>query len=183
MRFALDNFSTSVTFRKIAIVTSRCSNRHKERMIMNEHSDKSSHELSRLFPQLKEDLALSFLKDQLEMLGVSTVVSEFEGYQGITFQVFDKDLRIEHIKMDWFPTKIKCSRRHSWYGKALLFKVGIYVLELPKLGETYSQEDADNEFFTHLEVDGGSAKDILADALNFISEKYGLDLAVYPSAH
>jgi hypothetical protein len=152
-------------------------------MIMSEHSDKSSHDLSRLFPQLKEDLGLSFLRDELEMLGVNTVVSEFEGYQGITFQVFDKDLRIEHIKMDWFPTKVKCSRRHSWYGKALLFKVGIYVLELPKLVENYSQEDADNEFFTHLEVDGGSAKEILADALNFISEKYGLDLAVYPSAH
>jgi hypothetical protein len=150
---------------------------------MNEHNDKSSQVLSRLFPQLKEDLGLSFLKDQLEMLGVSTVVSEFVGYQGITFQLFDKDLRIEHIKMDWFPTKVKCSRRHSWYGKNSYFKVGIYVLELPKLGENYSQEDADNEFFTHLEVDGESAKDIIADALNFISEKYGLDLAVYPSAY
>jgi hypothetical protein len=152
-------------------------------MIMSEHSDKSSHDLSRLFPQLKEDLGLSFLRDELEMLGVNTVVNEFEGYQGITFQVFDKDLRMEQIKMDWFPTKVKCSRRHSWYGKASLFKVGIYVLELPKLSENYSQEDADNEFFTHLEVDGESAKDILADALNFISEKYGLDLAVYPSAY
>jgi len=150
---------------------------------MSEQSDKSSHELSRLFPQLKEDLGLAFLRDQLEMLGVSTVVSEFDGYQGLTFQVFDKDYRIEHIKMDWFPTKVKCSRRHSWYGKTAFFKVGIYVLELPKLDENYSQEDADNEFFTHLEVDGDSASAVLADALKFISEKYGLDLAVHPYSH
>jgi hypothetical protein len=147
------------------------------------YEDSSEKHLSSLFPQLKEDLGLSFLRDELEMLGVNTVVSEFEGYQGITFQVFDKDLRMEHIKMDWFPTKVKCPRRHSWYGKVSLFKVGIYVLELPKLDENYSEVDADNEFFTHLEVDGESARQILADALNFISEKYGLDLAVYPSAH
>jgi hypothetical protein len=150
---------------------------------MNEDSDKSSQDLSRLFPQLKEDLGLSFLRNELEMLGVNTVLSEFEGYQGITFQVFDKDLRMEHLKMDWFPTKVKCSLRHSWYGKVSLFKVGIYVLELPKLDENFSEVDADNEFFTHLEVDGESARQILADALNYISEKYGLDLAVYPSAY
>lgn len=150
---------------------------------MNNSNDKSGQELSRLFPQLKEDLGLVFLQEELAILGVETVVSEFEGYQGLTFQVFDKDLRIEHIKMDWFPTKMKCSKRHSWYGKNSFLKVGIYVLELPKLDENYSEEDADNEFFTHLEVEGESAKQILADALNFISEKYGLDLAVYPSAY
>jgi hypothetical protein len=150
---------------------------------MNNSNDKSGQELSRLFPQLKEDLGLVFLQEELAILGVETVVSEFEGYQGLTFQVFDKDLRIEHIKMDWFPTKMKCSKRHSWYGKNSLLKVGIYVLELPKLDEKYSEEDADNEFFTHLEAEGESAKQILADALNFISEKYGLDLAVYPSAY
>ncbi len=150
---------------------------------MNESGDKSSQYLSKLFPQLREELGLSFLRDQLEMLGVSTVVSEFEGYQGLTFQVFDKDFRIEQIKMDWFPTKVKCSERHSWYGEVSLFKVGIYVLELPKLGEDFSQEDSDNEFFTHLEVDGDSAEEILADALNFISENYGLDLKVHPSSY
>ena len=139
--------------------------------------------LSKQFPELKEELGLFFLSEQLRILGVDNVITEFEGYQGITFQVFDKDLRMEHIKMDWFPTKVKCSKRHSWYGKVSLFKVGIYVLELPKLDENYSEVDADNEFFTHLEVDGESARQILADALNFISEKYGLDLAVYPSAH
>lgn len=148
---------------------------------MNNSNDKFNEELTKLYPQLKEDLGLVFLQEQLKILGIDTVISEFEGYKGLTFQLFDKDSIIDQIKMDWFPTKIHCSKRNSWYDKNSLFKVGIYVLELPKLDENYSQEIADNEFYTHLQVEGNSAKEILDSALTFISQKYGLDFDINPT--
>ena len=40
---------------------------------------------------------------------------------------------------------------------------------------------ADAEFFTHLEVTGFAAKEILADAINYISEKHGLKLGIHPA--
>jgi len=137
--------------------------------------------LSKRWPELKEELGLFFLAEQLQLLGTETVITELEGYRGLTFQLFDHDYEIEHIKMDWFPRRTVCSRKHSWYSKTPgEFTVGIYVLELPKFSENYTQEMADAEFFTHLEATGFAAKDILADALNYISEKHGLKLGIHP---
>ena len=73
--------------------------------------------LSKRWPELKEELGLFFLAEQLQLLGTETVITELEGYRGLTFQLFDHDYEIEHIKMDWFPRRTVCSRRHSWYSK------------------------------------------------------------------
>jgi len=140
-------------------------------------------ELSKQYPELREELGLYFLSEQLRILGADNVITEFEGYQGLTFQLFDRDHQIELMKMEWYPKRNTCSRKHSWYTKLPgEFNVGIYVLELPRvMDENYSEEMADSEFFTLLEVTGYSAKEVLSGALNFLTENYGLKLGIYPA--
>ena len=59
----------------------------------------SDNQLSKRWPELKEELGLFFLAEQLQILGTETVITELEGYRGLTFQLFDHDYEIEHIKM------------------------------------------------------------------------------------
>lgn len=149
---------------------------------MSNTEDSSISFLSKQFPELKEDLGLFFLSDQLRLLGAESVITEFEGYRGLTFQVYDHNQCLNFMKMEWFPKKNFCSRKHSWYSKNPgEFNVGVYVSELPRLGENYTEEMADAEFFTHLEVTGESAKEILGGSLNFLSREYGLVLGIYPT--
>jgi hypothetical protein len=148
---------------------------------MSNAEDSSIEFLSKKFPELKEDLGLFYLSDQLRMLGAESVITEFEGYRGLTFQVYDHDEILNFVKMEWFPKKNFCSKSHTWYSKSPEeFNVGVYVSELPRVDENYTQEMADSEFFTHLETTGDSAKVILSRSLNFLSNEYGLVLGIHP---
>ena len=148
---------------------------------MSNTEDSSIEFLSTKFPELKEELGLFYLSDQLRMLGAESVVTEFEGYRGLTFQVYDHNEILNFVKMEWFPKKNLCSKRPTWYSRNLgEFNVGVYVSELPRLDENYTQEKADSEFFTHLEITGDSAKRILSRSLEFLSNEYGLILGIYP---
>jgi hypothetical protein len=147
---------------------------------LSESSSISSHELSRLFPQLKEDLGLTYLQEQLSALGVESVITEYNDNKGLTFRVYDKCSEIEQIKMEWFPTRSINSSTVTWYKQDYEFRVGVYVAELPKVDEDYSVEIADSEFFTYLEVAGKSVVEILSGVLEFVSYKYGLVLALTP---
>jgi len=148
---------------------------------LSESSGFSSHELSKLYPELKEDLGLTYLQEQLRILGVSSVISEHQGSKGLGFRVYDKCAEIEQIKMEWFPTKNAKSRALTWYKQDSEFRVGVYVTELPKVGDDYSIDIADSEFFTHFEVAGISAVEILSGVLELVSYKYGLVLSLTPS--
>jgi len=148
---------------------------------MNDEENHSPNSLASMFPEVREDLGLVFLRQQLQLLGVKTVVTEFDGSRGITFQVFDRDHQMKHVKMEWFPNKRFCGFRHSWFtSQQQEFSVNAYITELPTLDKNYAQEMADEEFFVHLEVLGTSAKEILTSILVELKENYGVRLAIYP---
>lgn len=149
---------------------------------MSNEEDSSIEFLSKQFSDLKEELGLFYLSDQLRMLGAESVITEFDGYRGLMFQVYDHNEILNFVKMEWFPKKNFCSRRHTWYSRDPgEFNVGVYVSELPKVGENYTEEMADSEFFTHLEITGDSAKAILAGSLSFLSKEYGIVLGIHPT--
>lgn len=148
-------------------------------MEFQENSSPSS--LAAMFPEVREELGLVFLRQQLHLLDVMTVVTEFDGTRGITFQVFDRDHQMKHVKMEWFPNKRFCGFKHSWFtAQQREFSVNVYITELPSLDENYTEEMADEEFFVHLEILGTSAKEILTSILVELKKNYGVRLATYP---
>ena len=148
---------------------------------MGSKENHSASSLAAMFPEMREELGLVFLRQQLQLLEVKTVVTEFDGTRGITFQVFDRDHQMKHVKMEWFPNKRFCGLRHSWFtSQQREFSVNAYISELPSLDENYTEQMADEEFFVPLEVLGTSAKEILTSILVELKQTYGVRLATYP---
>lgn len=148
---------------------------------MESQENSSPSSLAAMFPEVREELGLVFLRQQLHLLDVMTVVTEFDGTRGITFQVFDRDHQMKHVKMEWFPNKRFCGFKHSWFtAQQREFSVNVYITELPSLDENYTEEMADEEFFVHLEILGTSAKEILTSILVELKKDYGVRLATYP---
>ncbi len=148
---------------------------------MESQENSSPSSLAAMFPEVREELGLVFLRQQLHLLDVMTVVTEFDGTRGITFQVFDRDHQMKHVKMEWFPNKRFCGFKHSWFtAQQREFSVNVYITELPSLDENYTEEMADEEFFVHLEILGTSAKEILTSILVELKRNYGVRLATYP---
>ena len=128
-------------------------------------------------PDLYQSMALVFLKEQLQKLNIETVNCEFDGVMGLLFQIYDQDLQIDNIKMEWFPTKSNSRSKRSWYtNSGDLLSVNICISELPKLDENYSEEKADRAFFASVNITGSSAESILDKSLYEIKIKYGISL-------
>ena len=142
---------------------------------MDPISDSLNHE----YPEIREELALTQIEVQLQLLGAAVCRIEEEGVTGLALQAFDVNENLSPLKISLFPLTAKSKNSRSWFGAIPWdFYVRIYVEEIPELNEYTCDEKMDELFFAVLSTHQKGGADLVAFLLNSLREEYGLQLTL-----
>lgn len=143
---------------------------------MDPISDSLNHE----YPEIREELALTQIEVQLQLLGAAVCRIEEEGVTGLALQAFDVNENLSPLKISIFPLTAKSKISRSWFGAIPWdFYVRLYVEEIPELDEYTLDEKMDELFFAVLSTHQKDGADIAAFLLNSLREEYGLQLNLF----
>lgn len=135
--------------------------------------------LNRDYPEICEELALTQIEVQLQILGAAVCRVEEEGLTGLALQGFDVNGNLSPLKISLFPLTAKSKNSRSWFGAIPWdFYARLYVEELPELGEYTSDEKMDELFFAVFSTHKKSGADLVAFLLNTLRQEYGLELTL-----
>lgn len=140
-------------------------------------SDSTMNALNRDYPDIREELALTQIEIELQMLGMAVCRVEEKGLIGLILQGFDLNERLSPLKISIFPLALKSKKTCSWVGALPFnFYARFYVEELPELNEYTTEKDLDDLFFSTYSTHQKSASDLLDFLLNTLRMESGLEL-------
>lgn len=139
--------------------------------------DPLSESLNHDFPEIREELALTQIEVQLQLLGVAVCRIEEEGLIGLALQAFDVNENLSPLKISLFPLTAKSKNSRSWFGAIPWdFYVRMYVEEIPELNEYTSDEKVDVLFYAVFSTHKKCGADLVAFLMNSLRKEYGLQL-------
>ena len=142
--------------------------------------DPISDSLNYEYPEICEELALTQIEVQFQLLGAAVCRIEEEGLTGLALQAFDVNENLSPLKISIFPLTAKSKISRSWFGAIPWdFYVRLYVEEIPELDEYTLDEKMDELFFAVLSTHQKDGADIAAFLLNSLREEYGLQLNLF----
>ena len=141
--------------------------------------DPISDSLNREYPEIREELALTQIEVQLQLLGVAVCRVEEEGLTGLALQAFDVNENLSPLKISLFPLTAKSKTSRSWFGAIPWdFYVRLYVEEIPELDEYTCDEKIDELFFAVFGTHQKGGADLVAFLMNSLRKEYGLQLTL-----
>lgn len=141
--------------------------------------DSISDSLNREYPEIREELALTQIEVQLQLLGTAVCRIDEEGSTGLALQGFDVNGNLSPLKISLFPLTTKAKNLRSWFGAIPWdFYARLYVEELPELDEYTSNEEMDELFFAVFSTHQKSGAELVAFLLNALLQEYGLQLTL-----
>lgn len=144
--------------------------------------DPLSESLNRDFPEIREELALTQIEVQLQLLGAAVCRIEEEGLIGLALQAFDVNDNLSPLKISLFPLTAKSKNSRSWFGAIPWdFYVRMYVEEIPELDEYTSNEKMDELFYAVFSTHEKCGADLVAFLMSSLRREYGLQLTLCAS--
>lgn len=144
-----------------------------------EKLDSISNSLNREYPEICEELALTQIEVQLQLLGAAVCRIEEEGLIGLALQAFDVNENLSPLKISLFPLTAKSKNSRSWFGAIPWdFYARLYVEEIPELDEYTSDEKMDELFYAVFSTHQKGGADLVTFLLNSLRKDYGLQLTL-----
>lgn len=142
--------------------------------------DPISDSLNREYPEIREELALTQIEVQLQLLGAAVCRIEEEGLIGLALQAFDVNENLSPLKISLFPLTAKSKNSRSWFGAIPWdFYVRFYVEEIPELDEYTRDEKMDELFFAAFSTHQKHGADLIAFLFKSLRKEYGLQACLY----
>ena len=135
--------------------------------------------LNKEYPDLREDLAATYIEEQLRLLGVAVLSEHEEGERRLVLCASDEDSNLNYVKVTFCPYREGREVPPSWLDpNSNGFRVRAYVEELPELDENSTEEIVDNAFFAVRELTALDGRELLTKLLNNLSEDFSINLCL-----
>jgi len=135
--------------------------------------------LNRDYPEIREQLALTLIEEQIKLLGAAVCRVTEDGLDGLLLQGFDVNENLSPLKIVFFPLTARSKTSRSWFGAIPWdFYVRIYVEEMPELDESSADEKLDELFFAVFSTHQSNGADLIAYLMNSLRKEYGLQVTL-----